>query len=201
MPQVQATREREREREREVPHPNTAPFLLCPLRPTNTATFSLCLLRLQALPIFAILAKPNLSCIVCTAKFAVFCWICCAVLALINSLCWILLSCRWNLPRCAVSLPNSPRCAVLCFAEFAMLCHAPLRPKNAPCHATPRAKFSPHAQGASTATLKGVVLRWHKAFAKVAKFTAFAFKGSSFFKFMNFYHILIFFTNNKKLKF
>ena len=50
--------------------------------------------------------------------------------------------------------------AILCFAEFSAPCHAPLRPKSTLCHATPRhTTLSPQAQGASTATLKGVALQ------------------------------------------
>ena len=51
----------------------------------------------------------------------------------------------------------TPRCVR--FAKFSAHCQAPLRPKSSLCHATPHAKFSPHAQGASTATLKGIALR------------------------------------------
>ena len=140
------------EREKSPP-PKHRPIFAVPALPTSTAHF-------------ATLAKPNLPWVVLLAKarhteFAVFA-----------------LLCHWILLCCAVSLSNSPRHAVLCVVEFSAPCCAPLRPKNTLCHAPPHAKFLPHAQGASTATLKGVALRWHKAFAK------FAFKGLAFLNFL-----------------
>ena len=157
--------------EREVPRPNTAPFSLCLLHPQAPPILPHLPSWIRSVAVHFFTHKITL-CIVCIAKFAIFRWIrcamravCCAYLDKFVMLNFVAVPLKFaTLCRFVAKLATPPPC-VLRFAEFSAPCHAPLRHKSTLCHAIPHAKFSPQTQGASTATLKGTALRWHKAFA------------------------------------